>query len=80
MKEWRLTNQEEYLMSIKWKYIKYIPGSDISDHEHCEFCWETFSKYDGDLHEGYNSEDEQYWVCEKCFNDFKERFHWEIID
>ena len=45
-------------------------------HEHCEFCWEkaltdqkcTF----------YCTEDMRYWICEKCFHDFAEKFNWTV--
>lgn len=47
---------------------------------HCNFCWATFSEYDDDLHEGYCTPDETYWICPECFNDFKEMFHWTLED
>lgn len=55
---------------------EFLEGEKIQHfwHEHCEFCWEkaltdqecTF----------YCTQDMKYWVCEKCFNDFKEKFNW----
>jgi len=32
------------------------------------------------LHQGYTTEDEQHWVSEECFQDFKETFSWKVID
>ena len=49
-----------------------------NDHDHCAFCWDKFAEYDGCLHEGYCTEDGRDWVCEECFNDFKERFQWRV--
>jgi hypothetical protein len=31
------------------------------------------------IHEGYASEDSNHWVCEECFEDFKDLFQWEVI-
>jgi hypothetical protein len=32
------------------------------------------------LHFGYATEDSYHWICEACFNDFKERFGWTLAD
>lgn len=42
-------------------------------HEHCEFCWEKATT-DKEC-SFYCTGDLKYWVCEECFNDFKEQFH-----
>lgn len=59
---------------------EYLEGEKIQHfwHEHCEFCWEkamtdipcTF----------YCTEDMKYWICEECFNDFKEQFNLQDIE
>ena len=46
----------------------------------CEFCWEKFSDFDGMLHEGYTTEDNYYWICPDCFNDYKIMFEWTVIE
>ena len=56
---------------------EFLEGEKIQHfwHEHCEFCWEkalTDKEYSF-----YCTEDMRYWVCEECFNDFKEKFNWE---
>ena len=77
--DWRITDQTKYL-------ARPIEKSSVSqaqphmDHDHCNFCWATFSEYDDDLHEGYCTPDETYWICPECFNDFKEMFHWTLED
>jgi hypothetical protein len=80
--DWRLTNQELYLMGKTLYYIRYRNFSEEWDHEHCDFCWAKFSEYDGDLHEGYCTEPENArgacWICPECYNDFKERFKWRL--
>lgn len=79
--DWRLTYQEDYLMGKSLKYVKaFKKYSEKWDHEHCSFCWATFSEYENDLHEGYCTLDEKYWVCPTCFEDFKEMFGWTVAE
>lgn len=78
--DWRLVDQTRYLMHIPLKKAVYRRPSPNWDHDHCEFCWDTFSEYDGDLHEGYCTIDETYWICPECFADFKEMFHWTLAE
>ncbi|MDR2192107.1 MAG: hypothetical protein LBO62_04450 [Endomicrobium sp.] len=77
--DWRLQGQE-YLMNVELIYSKFKKPSLEWDHEHCSFCWDKFSEYDGTLHEGYCTLDQYHWICEKCFSDFKEMFNWKVID
>ena len=30
------------------------------------------------LREGYATQDEYRWVCQTCFNDFKDLFEWTV--
>lgn len=79
--DWRLMGQEKYLKGRKIMKIPYFRWSKTWDHEHCAFCWDRFSEYDGDLHEGYVTADDKYtWICPECFEDFKEMFQWELVD
>lgn len=36
--------------------------------------------YPGVLHQGYATQDDYRWICESCFEDFKEMFEWTVID
>ena len=77
----RIRWQADYLTGAKLYFIKSRKLSDRLDHEHCEFCWATFSEFDGDLHEGYCTEPTgkaAYWICPECYNDFKEKFDWKL--
>lgn len=78
MNDWRLTNQAEYLFGKELKYQRYRPQSKDWDHDHCEFCGVKFSEFEDDLHTGYTANNGYYWICEKCFNDFKVQFHWSV--
>ena len=50
------------------------------DHDHCEFCGAKFMQGDHPevLHAGYATLDEQHWICEPCFDDFRGEFNWRI--
>lgn len=75
--DWRYTGQLNYLDNIVLKYSRFV-ASVANDHEHCAFCWETFSEYEDDLHTGYHTLDSKYWICSKCYNDFEHMFNWIV--
>ncbi len=82
--DWRLTNQENYLFGVTLfhrKYRQYGPNQNW-DHDHCEFCWATFSLHDNPefLKEGYATEDEYRWICTRCYQDFRQRFRWSVVE
>ena len=78
-KDYRLSGQEIYLKDVKLVWKKYTRYSDDWDHDHCSFCGAKFMEEDLPevLHEGYATVDEYYWVCKKCYEDFKEMFNWQ---
>lgn len=78
--DWRLNGQEEYLTGKNLIYLKWMSHSLNSKHDHCIFCWEKFSDYEGSLHEGYVTEDGEYWICPSCFEDFQDSFAWSVVD
>lgn len=75
--DWRLTNQLMYLGDVTLKPA-ILDKDSKNEHEHCEFCFETFGHDKKFLQKGYCTLDRYHWVCEKCYNDFKSLFHWEI--
>ena len=79
--DWRLTNQGNYLQGKSFSWKKYFLYRNGWDHDHCEFCFKTFSLLDNPEHlsEGYVSKDNYYWICKDCFDDFKELFKLKII-
>ena len=78
--DWRLQGQEKYLTGRELVFKKYASPSKVWDHDHCDFCFETFSEYDGDLHEGYVTADTlRTWICLECYEDFKEMFFWKLV-
>ena len=80
--DWRLgRGQEKYLKGAKLKYVTdFKKFSDTWDHEHCEFCMDKFMEAEGCLREGYCTLDEKNWICQTCFDDFKEMFKWTVVD
>ena len=71
-------NQDKYLKGIKLMFCHF--DSNIREHDHCEFCSAKFSDDKNDLHQGYCSLDKYYWICEKCYNDFKQYFDWVLLN
>ena len=70
--DWRLSGQEKYLKGIAFElktWCSYKPGWD---HDHCEFCYDKISSLDDCIHEAYVSADNKYWICKKCYEDFRE--------
>ena len=68
-------NSEE-LHDKELKFLKY----DDDDHDHCAVCWARFSQFDPDLHFGYYEKDSNNWICEECYNSFKDLFRWHLSD
>jgi hypothetical protein len=79
-KDWRLTNQESYLIGVSLIHRRYAPAAG-NDHDHCSFCWDKFMAegYPDVLHDGYATIDSSHWICDQCFHDFRERFRWQLI-
>jgi len=78
--DWRLMGQEGYLKGKKLTLMNWTQTRDDWDHDHCDFCGIKFMDkvIEGEdvLTRGYTDEDEYTWVCEKCYEDFRERFNW----
>ena len=80
--DWRLQGQENYLTGVRLYKKKYQQYGEEWDHDHCEFCSRKFSLVPtkGELSQGYSTEDNYRWICEKCFNDFQELFKWQVTE
>ena len=78
--DWRLGSKKKYLqgVTLQWKrYTKYRPGWE---HDHCAFCLKEFMDADRPevLREGYATDDNYYWICKQCYEDFREPFQWKL--
>ena len=78
--DWRFRGQDEYLLNVRLVFSQYKRHSEPWDHDHCEFCGIKFSEHEGDLHKGYSTLDQKWWICEECFKDFKDNFGWLVIN
>lgn len=80
--DWRLTGQEDYLLFAKLKeiipsdYLKTLDNPEYF-HEHCEFC--MTKPEDNKEQKFYCTLDNYCWICEECYNDFKEKFKFEKL-
>jgi len=74
----KLMNEAEQFVREHGRGGEYICGNRHDElwHTHCDFCTEAITTKDSRI--CYATDDYQCWVCEICFNDFKERFAWEV--
>lgn len=81
--DWRLNGQEKYLLYAE--VIEVNPSEYISKyrtrsefHTHCEFC---MNKVEENLQKKHYCTTDYYrWICNECFEDFKEMFNFSIAD
>lgn len=78
--DWRRLGQEAYLTGARLVFAKYERWSEQWDHDHCEFCGAKFMLADGELQEGYCTEDRYRWICADCFADFAAEFRWTLSE
>lgn len=82
--DWRLRGQDEYLQNKVFQFKEFLNSQNGSLHTHCEFCWHKFMENPDGVKDcskqGYCSIDGKYWVCEECFNDFRKKFNWKLLD
>lgn len=79
MDDWRINNQMDYMFRARLLHTTFAESSR-GDHEHCEFCWDKFGEGEGMLHSGYCTLDGYRWICERCFQDFRDQFEWKVYD
>ena len=83
--DWRLMGQEQYLQGQHLTLRTWWPYRDGWDHDHCSFCQRHISVPlgidDSDaVDRGHVTDDNYHWVCESCFEDFRQRFAWTTGD
>ena len=78
-KDWRLLReQEKYLHGVTLIRQTYEPVGSNNDHDHCEFCMSKFEKFNFSQSLVYCTEDKKIWICNQCYEDFKNLFSWTI--
>jgi len=68
--------EKEYLHNKNLQLKAF--NCELDEHQHCELCWDRFSKAVNDLHFGYYESCSKSWICETCYNDFKDLFQWKV--
>ncbi|MBQ7362817.1 MAG: hypothetical protein IJW48_00030 [Clostridia bacterium] len=77
-KSWYLEEYEEkdYLHNKKLQLKSVLLKKE--EHYHCELCWNRLSSCVGDLQIGYYESLSKSWICETCYQEFKDLFGWSI--
>lgn len=73
--DWRLQDPLDDLFQALLQKSTFVP-TEKWDHTHCVFCWDPFF---GVYLDGYCTLDGMQWICEVCFEDFREMFQWDLI-
>ncbi|MBQ8001327.1 MAG: hypothetical protein IJ298_09065 [Ruminococcus sp.] len=76
--DWRIDGQEGYLMNSTLQYITYSRDLCVDDFLQCEFCFDKFDEDPEHPKKAYFDPIQKCWICEECFQDFKEHFHWIV--
>ena len=80
--DWCLMGQEGYLTGRSLRHAAWSTVRVDWDHDHCEFCsakiWSRASG-DDEFDRGYVTADNDHWICEQCFADFRDRFNWTVV-
>jgi predicted Fe-S protein YdhL (DUF1289 family) len=76
--DWRMQGQIDYLKGVDLMRSKWLTLDENWDHDHCMFCKVTLDASTEVM--AYCTEDYYTWVCEKCYNDFKEVFEWALVE
>ena len=66
-----------------WIYPNRIETlSDSFNHEHCNFCWQRISdtSWPDGIQEAYTDQDQDSWVCPRCYDLLKDIFKWKIAE
>jgi hypothetical protein len=81
--DWRLGwGKGDFLRGAVFTWEDYTAPSESWDHDHCAFCWQKFMELDRPEVErsGYVTDTavQEWWVCRRCFEDFREQFGWQV--
>ena len=79
--DWRIGGQESYLKNKKLKHIKFSRSLVYEDYDQCEFCYDIFDDPNGNESNNlmaYYEPEKKVWICEQCYNDFKQYFNWTV--
>ena len=72
--------QDKYMKNIAFTRMTLEESEYEAFFEHCEFCYAVISELPMCRHVGYYTGKYTYWVCEDCFDRFKEEYNWQMVD
>lgn len=75
-KDCRLNGQETYLINAH--LVRSVYKADLLKQKHCEFCMKKFI-FGNESEKLYATKNLKYWICEKCFEDFKDMFKFKLL-
>ena len=75
-KDSRLNGQEKYLINAH--LIQNSCQEEPSKQKYCEFCMKKMV-FNSEYEKCYATKDRKYWICEKCFEDFKDMFNFRLL-
>jgi hypothetical protein len=81
--DWRLMGQENWLADRELQWAEWTAVREAWDHDHCAFCHAKIAALGADrscLTAGYVTTDSATWICRACFDDFRSRFRWVLVD
>lgn len=73
-----LTDQHKYLPNVALYWRTWTTKKPSWDHDHCEFCMAKFSNLPGSYNNGWATEDNYRWICDRCRAHFQDRFNWKL--
>ena len=76
--DWRIQGQEGYLLDKYLQHRRFDRKLCVADFDQCDFCWDCFDEDRENPLFAYFEPEKKVWICEKCFNDFKEFFRWTV--
>lgn len=78
MKDWRRDSEELELVNKVLLKKFYKNGFQKMEREHCELCCSVFGSGKFDFSEGYCTENYYFWICDRCYEEQNELFHWKV--
>ena len=77
--DWRLIDEHTELIGLPLQHRTFDRTICIEDYDECSFCYAQFDKDDAYRpKKAYYCAEKHCWICEKCFDDFNEHFHWKV--
>lgn len=76
--DWRIMGQEGYLKDKKLQHRKFSQAMRTKDNDQCDFCYSFLDRNHQGASYAYFEPITRSWICERCYQDFKEHFNWMV--